>query len=549
MGRHADPTARVRAVPPAVLIAAGVVVLLLVGGLVWWNAASTGSSGSGAPCPDPRPVRVVVMPEVGGLVEDLLADPIPLGGDACAVAQVSTQAPLETVANIRALGDGALPEIWVPDSTLWGTRTENVPLESAGSLTSSPVVLATNEAAAENLGWVEDPPSWGEVLAAERPLAVPDLAATIEALMAMAAVHASLGGGEEADNRVVQVALTAARGTVPSPAEAIAAAVEGGADAPLGALSEQEVLATNRESGVTGLVAIYPTDGSPVLDYPVFQVGTDSREIRDAVAAVTDVLTSDTARRAAQEIGFRGPDGAPPLGELPGLRKDAPEEFALDATEVQTLLARLASLATPSRLLTVLDVSTSMEAPVDGGTRATLARDAAKSALALLPEEASVGLWVFAYQLAGAADWDELVAQRTLAADAGGVPQRQVLASALDTIPDRLTPGGTGLHDVALAAVRAAQKGFDPDYVNSVVLLTDGTNEDDDGISLDELVETLRSEADPDRPVAVYGIALGEDADLGALERIAEATGGAAYSAVEPSDLQSVLFSALAGRR
>jgi len=82
------------------------------------------------------------------------------------------------------------------------------------------------------------------------------------------------------------------------------------------------------------------------------------------------------------------------------------------------------------------------------------------------------------------------------------------------------------------------------------VLITDGTNEDDaSGISLEQLLETLRAEADPDRPVGVYGIALGEDADLAALQQIAEATDGGAYSAVEEEDLQGVLFSALAGRR
>lgn len=515
---------------------------------MWWQATS--SSDDEGPCADPRAVRVVVMPEVGGLVKDLLAEPVSIGDDACAVATVSTQAPLETVANLRALEDSAVPEIWVPDSTLWGARAEGVQLESAGSLTSSPIVLATNQTAADNLGWVDDPPTWGEVLDAGRPLAVPDLAANIEALSAMAAVHASLGGGEEADNRVVQVALTAARGTVPAPAEAIAAAVEGGADAPLGALSEQEVLATNREASATDLVAIYPADGSPVLDYPVLRVGAEDRATRAAVDAVAEVLTSGEARAAAQDLGFRGAEGAPPTGDLAGLREEAPEPFPLDATAVQTLLQRLASLATPSRLLAVLDVSTSMRAPVGEGTRATLARDAAKSALSLLPDSAAVGLWVFAYQLEGGQDWLELAPVRGLTADAGGVPQRQVLAGALDTVPDRLTPGGTGLYDSTLAAVRSAQDGYDPDFVNSVVLITDGTNEDDDqGISLEELLDTLRAEADPERPVGVYGIALGADADLAALEQIAEATEGGAYSAVDPGDLQSVLFSALAGRR
>ncbi len=98
-----------------------------------------------------------------------------------------------------------------------------------------------------------------------------------------------------------------------------------------------------------------------------------------------------------------------------------------------------------------------MQAPVGDGTRATLARDAAKSALTLFPDNAAIGLWAFARQLDGDTDWVELVPTRTLDADAGGRPQRDVLAEQLDSIPDRLAPGGTGLYDTTLAAVRAAR--------------------------------------------------------------------------------------------
>jgi Ca-activated chloride channel family protein len=84
--------------------------------------------------------------------------------------------------------------------------------------------------------------------------------------------------------------------------------------------------------------------------------------------------------------------------------------------------------------------------------------------------------------------------------------------------------------------------------VTSVVIITDGKDEDEDTIGLDALVQSLGAEVDPDRPVKVIGIALGPDADMGALEQIAAATGGAAYSAVDENDLQTVLFDALRKR-
>jgi Ca-activated chloride channel family protein len=215
---------------------------------------------------------------------------------------------------------------------------------------------------------------------------------------------------------------------------------------------------------------------------------------------------------------------------------------------VQGLFARLSSLAKPSRLLAVFDVSTSMKAPVGERTRATLARDAAKSALGLFPDNASIGLWVFARKLEGDTDWTELLPTRALATDAGGRPQRDVLTQALDSIPSRLSPGGTGLYDTTLAAVRAARANYDPTAVDSVVIVTDGKDEDADTIGLAGLLQTLRGEVDATRPVKVIGIALGPDADLDALQQIAAATGGAAYSAVNENDLQTVLFDALRQR-
>ena len=548
MGRHADPTATSRRfdpralLQPRLLIAAGVVLALVVGGIVWATASAGG-------CDTRRTVKVTVTPEVAGIARDLLAQPLPIDGGACAVATVRTQAPLETVANLRGLADSQHPDVWVPNSSLWRARTQDIQMDPAGSLAETPVVLATNQAAADNLGWVDNPPAWKDVLAAGRPLAVPDLNANVEALSAMAAVHASLGGGQAADNAVVQVALAAARGTVPAPAEAIARAAEGGSDAPLGALSEQQVLTTNRGAGNTKLVAIYPADGSPMLDFPVLRVGQETSDQRAAVDAVAKALTSPQAHDRVRKEGFRAPDGTPPTETLTGIHKQAPKTFALDATSVQKLLSRLASLTVPSSILAVIDVSLSMNEKVGDGTRATLARDAAKSAMALLPDSARIGLWVFAYKLGGGADYAELAPLRTLGAGAGGATQRQALSTALDTIPDRLAPGGTALYDTTLAAVRSAQQHYDADFVNSVVVITDGQNENNGGISLQQLLDTLKQEADPNKPVKVIAVGLGPDADMDVLNQIAGATGGAAYSAVDPRDLQSVLFQAIAARR
>jgi hypothetical protein len=543
MGRHADPTAP-RRTAPVVLIAAGIVVLLLAGGLVWWLA------GSGATCATRQTVGVTVAPELGDVTQKLLADPIPLDGDVCAVAQVTAQEPLQTVGDLGGLDADALPAVWVPDSSLWVARAGDAPLEGAGSMGASPVVLATSRAVADALGWTGSAPSWSHALATGRPLAVPDLAASAEGLSALAAVRSSIGGGADADVAVVEAVLAAERATPVAPADALAAGAAGDADAPLVPVSEQEVFRTNASADAHSLVAVYPTEGSPSLDYPVLRVGERSGTERAASDAVVRALTSERAKVQVRAAGFRGSDGeAPPgAGERTGIQESAPQQLSLDPAEVQGLFARLSSLAKPSRLLAVFDVSTSMKAPVGSGTRATLARDAAKSALTLFPDRSSIGLWAFARRLQGNSDWMELVPTRTLDADAGGRSQRDALTEQLDSIPGRLSPGGTGLYDTTLDAVRAARANYDPTAVTSVVIITDGKDEDEDTIGLDALLQTLAGEVDASRPVKVIGIALGPDADLGALEQIAAATGGAAYSALDENDLQTVLFDALRQR-
>jgi hypothetical protein len=556
MGRHAASkhpetpqnhrSTTARRVDPRVLVAALGVLVVVAGGLVWWLAGS-GDSG----CASTSTVRVTVAPELRDLAGQLRGDPQRLADGACAAVAVTTQEPLQTVADLGALAAGSLPEVWVPDSSLWLARTpDGAPLDAAGSLATSPVVLATSRAVSDQLGWTDAPPSWGQALAANHPIAVPDLAKSAEGISALAAVRAGLGGGEAADNAIVEAVLAAARGPVLTVGDALAAGGKGAADAPLVPVSEQEINAAHAAAGDSQLVAIYPSDGSPALDYPVIRVGSPSGARSAAVDAIVHRLTSAAAHSQALAAGFRGPDGtAPAKAADAGLHADAPQAIALDPAGVRALLARLSSLAAPSRILAVFDASASMEAPVGDNTRVTLARDAAKSALSLIPDSSAIGLWDFAYRVDGDKDYAELVPTRRLDTDVNGQSQRHVLAAQLDTLPDRLARGGTGLYDTTLAAVRAAQADYNPDAVNSVLIVTDGTDDDDRSIGLQGLLDTLRSEANPDRPVKVIAVALGPDADLDVLKQIADATGGAAYSAKDPTDLQGVLFDALRQRQ
>jgi hypothetical protein len=288
----------------------------------------------------------------------------------------------------------------------------------------------------------------------------------------------------------------------------------------------------------------------PQLDYPVVRVGQPSGAQQQAVDAVVAALTSDAARTAVLAAGFRAADGTAPdgAGEATGTKAELPPAIPLDPATVWPLADRITALSAPSRLLSVIDVSQSMSAPISGGTRITLARDSAKSALALFPNNWSVGLWTFAVRLDGARDYAQRVPVQALDSAVGGTVQRDRLDAELDRLPDELTPGGTGLYDTTLAAVRAARESYQPGSVSSVVLLTDGADDKAGGISLQGLADTLRGEADPARPVELIAIGLGPDADLDALGTIVDAAGGQVYAAQTPEDVQEAFVDTLRRR-
>lgn len=549
MGRHASHTSTTgRGWPPprGVLVAALVAVVLVAGGLVWWLAGSDGDDT--ASCGDPVAVRVAVAPELASVTQDLLA------GDAldgCVTATVTGEDPLQTAAALTAGADSGLPDVWVPDSSIWSAQVQGAALEPVASMATSPVVLATSRASAEDLGALDETPPWLDLVIAAlsdgRSVPSADLTGEARQIAVSLAVEQTGNGIEVSDEELqASLALSEAGATYEQVRDA---AVAGDADAGLFAATEQDVLATHL-AGESELVALYPEGGSPSLDYPVIRAG-DPGERADAVDAVVTALTSEAGAEAVRAAGFRDAEGNAPdgAGSDTGTREEAPERLPMEPDAALAAIEQANRVLAPSRLLVAIDTSASMEAPAGGGRRIDVAVDAARTALALLPDEFSVGLWTFAYQVSGGNDWAQSVPIRALDADVEGTSQRETLAAAVETLPASLTPGGTGLYDTALAAFRAAQDAYQEGAVSSVVLLTDGENEDDaGGISLQGLIDTLRAEADEDRPVQLIGVAFGPDTDLEALRQLCEATGGRAYDAQDPSDLQTVLFDAIRRR-
>ena len=81
-----------------------------------------------------------------------------------------------------------------------------------------------------------------------------------------------------------------------------------------------------------------------------------------------------------------------------------------------------------------------------------------------------------------------------------------------------------------------------PDTITMVVVLTDGNDEGSRfAMTRQEFLSRLDGVQDTDRPVPIFGVGYGPDADLDTLRQLAKATGGQAIAAVEPADLASAM--------
>lgn len=228
---------------------------------------------------------------------------------------------------------------------------------------------------------------------------------------------------------------------------------------------------------------------------------------------------------------------------------DLLEEPAPEA--VGQLTQQWAALSREMRMLTVIDVSGSMNEDVpSGGSRIEVTRDAALDAIDLLPPNSEVGLWVFSILLDPPDHHHaELAPVGPLDEQVEGGTHYDELTEALESLPERVE-GGTALYDTALEAFRHMSESYDPDRVNSVVLMTDGRDEDNPAsIGLEPLLEILGEEFDPEAPVPIITIGFGPDADMDALEQISEATGTTAFQAEDPDDIQDVFVRAMIERQ
>ena len=494
--------------------------------------------------------------------------------------------------------DGPRPDVFSPASTSWTgllrqqTTARDAPdlvgEEKLPSIARTPLVIAMPKPMAETLGWPGKPIGWSDVLAlANDPngwakfgkpwgafklgktnpnFSTSGLHATIGAYFAATQRSTDLSAKDLADPKVLQFV------------QAVESAVVHYGDTTLTFLSNLQKAddrgqglsyvsaATVEEKSVwdynqgnptgdpktlgrhakprTPLVAIYPKEGTLYSDNPY--VTLKAPWVDDAKRAVAaDFLAyvqSAKAQKRFTDAAFRDFEGkagrliTPSEGMLPE------EPKAVIGPPPPSVLAGVKDSWERTRkrakVLLVLDVSGSMGETVgsQGATKLDLAKQAAGAAVGLLARDDQLSLWVFSTNQ-----------------DKQGRPYRELVpfgpagaqvATVKRMIADLQPDGGTGLYATARAANRALAATYDPSRINAVVLLTDGRNEFPADNNIASLTDELDNE-DADRTVRIFPIAYGDDADIGELTKIADATRAAAYDASDPASLDKVLTAVL----
>ena len=292
------------------------------------------------------------------------------------------------------------------------------------------------------------------------------------------------------------------------------------------------------------LVAVYPKEGTLFSDNPfiVLDAPWVSARQKEAARAFEAFISEPANQKRVVAFGFR--PGNPqvkvgaPINSANGVDPNQPQNV-LDVPEPPVLVRMLelwAQQRKAARVLLVMDVSGSMaEEASDGVTKLDLAKQAARAALDDFKDDDLVGLRVFTTEISRTepTDYQDLVPIAPIAQN----------GRVIDATIDSLIPlQGTPLYTVAEASYDTMRENYDAARINAVVLLTDGKNEDERNNDLNGLLTKLRTtnEGQSSRPVRIFTIAYGGDADLGVLRRIAEATNAAAYDASDPTSINQV---------
>ncbi|HEY1488459.1 MAG TPA: substrate-binding domain-containing protein, partial [Micromonosporaceae bacterium] len=572
-----------------VLTSALVLVLVAGAGAGGWYGYRHGWFPHTGGCTTTTDLRVAAAPEIAPAVSSVAAGwnakKTEVDGE-CVRVTVAADQPSAVAAAVAGAkdvtvtglgkpnGTATVPDVWLPDSSTWLQRLGAAAPELAikgTPVAASPIVVAMPQPVAASLGSKLASVSWSDLLGlmtgGQAHPGIVDPNADASGLLGLLGVGQATSAGGAASTAT---STTPANPTPQQQAALVGAmrALSGGdsllrddlmgqfpraTDASTIARSlsaapvpEQSLLAFNAAQPPVPLVGLYLSPAPPALDYP-YAAMPDLSSVKSAAAAQFGHLLSGAGwRDDLASADLRAPDGTygAAMPQTSGMPQGPLAPSPVPAAAINQALSTWSAVTVPGRMLAVIDVSGSMTTKVPtaaNASREAVTVAAAKAGLGLFDDRWSVGLWTFSTNMDGTKPYKQLAPIAPLASG------RAAMGSALGTVTP-IPNGDTGLYDTVLAAYKTVQAGWDPSRVNSVVIMTDGQNDNPGGLTLSALLADINKVKDPSKPIEVIAIGIGNQVDKAELQKITNATGGGVFLAPDPSNIGQIFLEAIALR-
>jgi Ca-activated chloride channel family protein len=509
--------------------------LVLVGLVLALAACDSSTPDPGQPLgpPEPGVLRILAGSE--------LADMKPILDEAAKATGVTATFTFSgTLEGAEQLASGAtagkFDAVWFSSNRYLQTLPEaNKRLGNQVKIMSSPVPLGLSTPTVRRLGWENKQVSWSEIAEAAGNKAftygMTDPSASNSGFSALVGVASALAGTGSAITPE-QIAGVSPALTKFFAGQALSAGSSGwlsdayqrratGADAGQkvdGLINYESVLLSMNADGKLPepLSLIYPSDGVVSADYPLTLLSDANNDARDSHQRLTDYLRTPDVQRKIMDTTRRRP-------AVPGIGDFAPKDlvelpFPAGNDAVDALLsAYFNKIRRPSRTLYVLDVSGSMQ-----GDRI----EALRSALIALT--GADGTPVGRYRgFRGREEVTMLPFSSTPgAAQTFTVPESapQAELDKIKSVAEGLKAnGGTAIYDSLLRGYQILGQPS-PDRFTSIVLMTDGENQNGSPLSAFE-------SAHPRLPkIPVFPVLFGEGSP-DEMNRVATLTGGQVFDA------------------
>nr|WP_232541614.1 VWA domain-containing protein [Nocardia bovistercoris] len=457
--------------------------------------------------------------------------------DHCAKVTVTAKASNAMVAGFATGGAwdstlGPQPALWIPASSraIEAARVPGLIEGEPASVATSPVVLGVAEPLRKALEAAQT--SWSDLPGLQQGslnelglsgwgglrMAVP---ADDSTLAAATAVGATLSGADPltaqaAGSGQVIAAVSGLAAAAPD-VESAGAALDTIATAPQPAgATIHAVAATEQQLNAhMGVVAYRPTGSTPIADHPAATMsGPWVDQTQNLIAGVfADYLRTPESAAVFARAGFA--PAAP--AAAPGAARDALVKIA----------GTLAHPVLGVQSTVLLDVSASMSTTDGSGTRLSNSLGALRSTMNVMPPEFGLGVWTFGKNLDGTKPYKVLAATAPLTDN-----QRTAVQTALGTV--RATETKTDqAYPTLVAAYKAAASDYAESRTNSILLVTDGPD-DDSTVTGAKLLADIAAATDKARPVRVDVVVL-SGAGTQTLQDLAKQTGGT-YTKVDGTD-------------